>query len=166
MARILVAEPIAAAGLEILTAAHDTVVRSGLQRPALLEALADPDGWDALVVRSQTRVDAELLTAGAPRLSVIGVASVGTDRIDLAEATRAGVMVVNAPTGNTIAAAEHTMAMMLALLRRVPSADASVRAGDWDRAASPGRSCGTRRSESSASARSARRSPGGQAPSR
>ena len=134
MARILVAEPIAAAGLEILTAAHDTVVRSGLQRPALLEALADPDGWDALVVRSQTRVDAELLTAGAPRLSVIGVASVGTDRIDLAEATRAGVMVVNAPTGNTIAAAEHTMAMMLALLRRVPSADASVRAGDWDRA--------------------------------
>ena len=133
MARILVAEPIAPAGLEILTAAHDTVVRSGLSRAALLEQLSEPDGWDALVVRSQTRVDAELLAAAAPRLSVIGVASVGTDRIDLAEATRAGVMVVNAPTGNTVAAAEHTMAMMLALLRRVPGADASVRAGEWDR---------------------------------
>jgi D-3-phosphoglycerate dehydrogenase len=134
VARILVAEPIAPAGLEILTAAHDTVVRNGLQRAALLELLAGPDGWDALVVRSQTRVDAELLAAAAPRLSVIGVASVGTDRIDLAEATRAGVMVVNAPTGNTIAAAEHTMALMLALLRRVPGADASVRGGEWDRA--------------------------------
>ena len=109
-------------------------MRSGLQRAALLEQLAEPDGWDALVVRSQTRVDAELLAAAAPRLSVIGVASVGTDRIDLAEATRAGVMVVNAPTGNTIAAAEHTMALMLALLRRVPGADASVRGGEWDRA--------------------------------
>jgi D-3-phosphoglycerate dehydrogenase len=86
------------------------------------------------VVRSQTRVDAELLAAAAPRLSVVGVASVGTDRIDLAAATRAGVMVVNAPTGNTIAAAEHTMALMLALLRRIPSADASVRRGEWERA--------------------------------
>jgi len=62
---------------------------------------------------------AELLTAAAPRLSVVGVASVGTDRIDLEAATRAGVMVVNAPTGNTIAAAEHTMALMLALLKVV-----------------------------------------------
>jgi D-3-phosphoglycerate dehydrogenase len=65
---------------------------------------------------------------------VVGVASVGTDRVDLAAATRGGVMVVNAPTGNTIAAAEHTMALMLALLRRIPSADASVRRGEWERA--------------------------------
>ena len=120
MARILVAEPIAEAGRDVLAAAHDVIVRTGLSREALLTALAEEGGWDGLVVRSQTRVDAELLEVAAPRLSVIGVASVGTDRIDLAAATRAGVMVVNAPTGNTIAAAEHTMALMLALLRHVP----------------------------------------------
>lgn len=133
MARILVVEPVAQAGIDVLTAAHSVDVRLGMPRPELLEELARDGGWDALVVRSQTRVDAELLAAAAPRLSAVGVASVGTDRIDLDAATRAGVMVVNAPTGNTIAAAEHTMALMLALHRRIPDADASVRAGEWDR---------------------------------
>jgi D-3-phosphoglycerate dehydrogenase len=133
MARILVVEPVAQAGLQVLEAAHETHVRLGLPREQLLQALPEEGGWDALVVRSQTRVDAELLAAAAPRLSVVGVASVGTDRIDVEAATRAGVMVVNAPTGNTIAAAEHTMALMLSLLRNVPPADASVRAGEWDR---------------------------------
>ncbi|HET6381197.1 MAG TPA: NAD(P)-dependent oxidoreductase, partial [candidate division Zixibacteria bacterium] len=134
MARILVVEPVATPGLEVLRAAHETHVRLNLSREELLGLLPEDGGWDALIVRSQTRVDAELLAAAAPRLSVVGVASVGTDRIDLDAATRAGVMVVNAPTGNTIAAAEHTMALMLALLRNVPAADASVRAGEWDRA--------------------------------
>jgi D-3-phosphoglycerate dehydrogenase len=134
MSRILVAEPVAQEGLEILAAAHETSVRLSLPRAALLEALGEDGGWDALVVRSQTRVDAELLAAAAPRLSVVGVASVGTDRVDLAAATRGGVMVVNAPTGNTVAAAEHTMALMMALLRRIPEADASVRRGEWERA--------------------------------
>ena len=134
MSRILVAEPVAQEGLDILTAAHETSVRLSLPRAALLEALGEDGGWDALVVRSQTRVDAELLAAAAPRLSVVGVASVGTDRVDLAAATRGGVMVVNAPTGNTIAAAEHTLALMMALLRRIPEADASVRRGEWERA--------------------------------
>jgi D-3-phosphoglycerate dehydrogenase len=134
MSRILVAEPVAQEGLDILTAAHETSVRLGLPRAALLEALGEEGGWDALVVRSQTRVDAELLAAAAPRLSVVGVASVGTDRVDVSAATRGGVMVVNAPTGNTIAAAEHTMALMLSLLRQVPGADASVRRGEWERA--------------------------------
>jgi D-3-phosphoglycerate dehydrogenase len=133
MARILVAEPVAQAGLDVLTAAHEVVSRLALPRAELLAALADDGGWDGLVVRSQTRVDAELLAAAAPRLSVVGVASVGTDRIDLEAATRAGVMVVNAPTGNTVAAAEHTMALMLALHRRIPAADASIRAGEWER---------------------------------
>ena len=134
MARILVAEPVADAGLEHLAATHETSIRIGLARPDLLALLGAEGGWDALVVRSQTRVDAELLAAAAPRLGVVGVASVGTDRIDLEAATRAGVMIVNAPTGNTIAAAEHTMALMLGLLRHVPSANASVMAGEWDRA--------------------------------
>jgi D-3-phosphoglycerate dehydrogenase len=133
MSRILVAEPVAQDGLEILTAAHDTAVRLNLPRAALLDALREDGGWDALVVRSQTRVDEELLAVAAPRLSVVGVASVGTDRVDLAAATRGGVMVVNAPTGNTIAAAEHTMALMLSLLRQIPGADASVRRGEWER---------------------------------
>jgi D-3-phosphoglycerate dehydrogenase / 2-oxoglutarate reductase len=139
MARILVVEPVAQAGIDLLGATHDVEHRLGLTREDLLRALADDGGRDALVVRSQTRVDAELLAAAAPRLSVVGVASVGVDRIDLAAATRAGVMIVNAPTGNTIAAAEHTMALMLSLLRQVPGADASVRSGEWERARYTGR---------------------------
>ena len=134
MSRILLVEPIAEPGRDLLSAAHETSIRLGLPRGELLTALGEDGGWDALVVRSQTRVDAELLAAASPRLSVVGVASVGTDRIDVTAATRAGVMVVNAPTGNTVAAAEHTMALMLALLRRIPSADASVRRGEWERA--------------------------------
>jgi D-3-phosphoglycerate dehydrogenase / 2-oxoglutarate reductase len=133
MARVLVVEPVAQAGIDVLTATHDTDVRLNLARAELLQLLAEGGGYDALVVRSQTRVDAEVLGAGAPRLSVVGVASIGTDKIDVEAATRAGVMVVNAPTGNTIAAVEHTMALMLGLLRQVPAADASVRAGDWER---------------------------------
>jgi D-3-phosphoglycerate dehydrogenase len=132
MARVLVLEPVAQAGLEVLSAHHETDFRPGLPRDQLLALLAE-GGYDALVVRSQTRVDAELLAAAAPRLSVVGVASVGVDRIDVAAATRAGVMVVNAPTGNTIAAAEHTLALMLALLRHIPTADASLRSGAWER---------------------------------
>jgi len=133
MARVLVVEPVDQAGIDVLTAAHQTDLRLDLPRDDLLGLLAEGGGYDALVVRSQTRVDAEVLRAAAPRLSVVGVASIGTDKIDIDAATRAGVMVVNAPTGNTIAAAEHTMALMLALLRRIPSADASVRGGTWER---------------------------------
>ena len=139
MGRILVVEPVAQAGIDLLSAAHDTEVRLGLDRETVLGALGEEGGWDALVVRSQTRVDGALLSAAAPRLSVVGVASVGIDRIDVDAATRAGVMVVNAPTGNTIAAAEHTMALMLALLRNVPAADASVRLGEWERGRYTGR---------------------------
>jgi D-3-phosphoglycerate dehydrogenase / 2-oxoglutarate reductase len=132
MARILVVEPIAPAALDVLTANHDVETRVGASRPDILAILAE-GGWDAIVVRSQTRVDAELLAAAGPRLGVIGVASVGIDGIDVDAATRAGIMVVNAPTGNTIAAAEHTMALMLALLRHVPEAAASVARGEWNR---------------------------------
>ena len=134
MARILVVERVAHAGLEILAASHQTEVRLNLARPELLAAVGAEGGWDALVVRSQTRVDAELLAAAAPHLSVVAVASVGTDRVDLAAAARVGVTVINAPTGSTVAAAEHTMALLLALMRRIPSADASVRRGEWERA--------------------------------
>jgi D-3-phosphoglycerate dehydrogenase / 2-oxoglutarate reductase len=133
MARILVVEPLAQPAVDHLAAAHDTEIQLGRSRDELLQVLGDGGGWDVLVVRSQTRVDAELLAAAAPRLSVIGVASVGIDRIDVDAATRAGVMIVNAPTGNTIAASEHTIALLLALVRHLPQADASVKAGEWER---------------------------------
>jgi len=139
MARILVVEPVAQPAVDLLVSAHETEVRLSLPRAELLQLLGEGGGWDALVVRSQTRVDGELLQAAAPRLSVVGVASVGIDRIDVADATRAGVMIVNAPTGNTIAAAEHTIALMLALLRHIPEASASVARGEWERARYTGR---------------------------
>jgi len=128
--RILVAEPLAAEGVDLLRAQHDVDDRPGLPRDELLAALPD---YDALVVRSQVQVDAEAITAGT-RLQVIGRAGVGVDNVDLDAATRAGITVVNAPTGNTIAAAEHTLALLYAVARRIAAADASVRRGEWKRA--------------------------------
>ncbi len=129
--KVLVAEPLAEDGLALLRQSHQVDVRLGLTRDELLAALPD---YEALLVRSQVTVDAEALDAGR-RLLVVGRAGVGTDNIDLGAATRAGVTVVNAPTANTIAAAEHTLALLYALARRVPAADASVRRGEWTRAA-------------------------------
>jgi D-3-phosphoglycerate dehydrogenase / 2-oxoglutarate reductase len=129
--RVLVAESLAEEGLTLLRQAHRVDVRLDLGREDLLRALPD---YEALLVRSQVKVDAEALAAGV-RLLVVGRAGVGTDNIDLDAATRAGVTVVNAPTANTIAAAEHTLALLYALARRVPAADASVRRGEWKRSA-------------------------------
>ena len=133
--RILVAEPLAEEGLAILRRDHDVDVRSGLERTAFLDALPD---YEALLVRSGVQVDAEAIAAGS-RLLVIGRAGVGVDNIDLAAATQAGITVVNAPTGNTIAATEHTLALLFALARHLPAADASLRRGEWKRAAFTGR---------------------------
>jgi D-3-phosphoglycerate dehydrogenase len=127
--RILVAEAIAPEGVEVLRARHEVDVRPDLSAAELREAIATYDG---LVVRSQVQVDAPLIEA-APRLQVIGRAGVGVDNVDVDAATRAGVTVVNAPTGNTIAAAEHTIALLLAVARRIAAADASVRRGEWAR---------------------------------
>jgi D-3-phosphoglycerate dehydrogenase len=100
-----------------------------LKPPELTKALGD---YDALIVRSETRVTAEVVQAGK-RLQVIARAGIGVDNIDLEAATSAGIVVVNAPTGNTVAAAEHTMAMMLALARNIPQAHHSLKGGRWDR---------------------------------
>ena len=127
--RILVAEQVAAEGVELLRAHHEVDERIGLSRAEYAALLPD---YDALVVRSQVKVDAELIAAGR-RLVVIGRAGVGVDNVDLDAATRAGIVVVNAPTGNTIAAAEHTLALLYAVARRVAAADASVRRGEWTR---------------------------------
>jgi D-3-phosphoglycerate dehydrogenase len=127
--KILVAEPLAAEGIELLERHHQVDVRLGCSPDELRSIIGD---YDALVVRSQVKVDAALIDAGA-RLVVIGRAGVGVDNVDLEAATRAGITVVNAPTGNTIAAAEHTLALLFALARRIPAADASLRRGEWKR---------------------------------
>jgi D-3-phosphoglycerate dehydrogenase len=130
MARIVVAEAIAAAGLSALKAAgHEIVNLTGKPREELLSALA---GADALIVRSQVQVDAALIAAG-PQLKIIGRAGVGIDNIDAVAAERANILVVNAPNGNTIAAAEQTFALLLAVARHVPRGDASIRSGAWIR---------------------------------
>ena len=128
--RVLVAEPVGEPGLDLLRGNHEVEVRLGLARADLLAELPQ---YEALIVRSGVKVDAETIAAGT-RLLVIGRAGVGTDNIDLAAATDAGVAVVNAPNANTVAAAEHTLALMLALVRRIPAADASLRDGEWRRA--------------------------------
>jgi D-3-phosphoglycerate dehydrogenase / 2-oxoglutarate reductase len=132
--RILIAEPLAREGVELLEASHAVDVRPGLSRAELLDALP---GYEALVVRSQVQVDAEAIAAGSGLL-VIGRAGVGVDNVDLEAATRAGITVVNAPTGNTIAAAEHTIGLLLAVARRIAAADASIRRGEWKRSAFTG----------------------------
>jgi D-3-phosphoglycerate dehydrogenase len=127
--RILVAEPLAREGVDLLKAHHEVDDQPGLSRDELCAAIGE---YDALVVRSQVQVDRDLIAAGR-RLVVIGRAGVGVDNVDLDAATQAGITVVNAPTGNTIAAAEHTLALMFGLARRVAAADASVRRGEWKR---------------------------------
>ncbi|MHB8718834.1 MAG: phosphoglycerate dehydrogenase [Candidatus Dormibacteria bacterium] len=129
--RVLVADPIAADGVERLRAAAEVDVVTGMDEASLIQRI---HAYDALVVRSETRVTADVLAA-ATRLRVVGRAGVGVDNIDLDAATQHGVLVLNAPTGNTIAAAEHAIAMILALARNIPRADASLRAGRWERGA-------------------------------
>lgn len=129
MSLIAIADPIAAVGIDRLrNAGHETVDVSK-RKDGLESALERAEG---LIVRSETKVTVELLEM-APQLRVVGRAGAGVDNIDVEAATRRGVVVVNAPTGNTLAAAEHTIALLLALVRNIPAADASVRAGNWER---------------------------------
>jgi D-3-phosphoglycerate dehydrogenase len=132
--RVLVAEAVAREGIELLEAEHEVDERLGCT-PEELAAIV-PE-YDALIVRSQVQVDAALIAAGQ-RLVVIGRAGVGVDNVDLEAATRAGITVVNAPTGNTIAAAEHTLALLYGVARRTAAADASIRRGEWRRSAFAG----------------------------
>ncbi len=127
--KVLVADPIAEDGIRLMSAVAEVEVKTGLKPEELARVIGE---YEALVVRSQTRVTAEVIRAGR-RLQVIGRAGVGLDNIDVAEATRHGVVVVNAPTGNTVSAAEHTIALMLALARHVPQAHVSLKQGQWQR---------------------------------
>ena len=134
MPKILVSDPIANDGIELLRTQGDVDVKLRLDPQELISIIGE---YDALVVRSETKATAEVIEAGH-KLQVIGRAGVGVDNIDLEAATRKGIAVVNAPTGNTIAAAEHTMALMLSLARNVPQANESLRRGEWNRSAFTG----------------------------
>lgn len=130
MSRILVTEKIADPGLDRLRAAgHEVDVQLDLSPEQLCEAIK---GASALIIRSSTQVTAEVLEA-ADQLVMVGRAGIGLDNVDVAAATTAGVMVVNAPHSNTLSAAEHTMAMMLAMARNVPQAHAALKEGRWER---------------------------------
>jgi D-3-phosphoglycerate dehydrogenase len=128
--RVLIADPIAQEGLDLLTENRiEADRRIGLTPEELIAAIPE---YDALIVRSETKVTRKVLEAGR-RLQAVGRAGVGVDNIDVEAATQLGVVVVNAASSNTIAAAEHTIALMLALARHIPQAHASLEAGKWDR---------------------------------
>ena len=130
MSRILVTERIAESGLDKLRAAgHEVDVQLDLDPDQLLEAIR---GAHALIVRSATTVSADVIAAGVG-LVVVGRAGIGLDNVDVDAATRHGVMVANAPLSNTISAAEHTMALLLAQARNVPQAHRALKEGRWER---------------------------------
>jgi len=127
--KVLVADPIAEQGIKFLAEHAQVDVKLKL-KPEELKAIIND--YDALIVRSETKVSAEIIESGK-NLKVIGRAGIGVDNIDVDTATKKGVVVVNAPTGNTVAAAEHTIGLMLALARNIPKANAKLKSGLWQR---------------------------------
>jgi D-3-phosphoglycerate dehydrogenase len=129
---VLIADPLSDDGLALLAGEPQlrVDVRQGLSSGELARIIAP---YEALIVRSATKVTAEVI-ARAERLKVIGRAGVGLDNVDALAATARGIIVMNVPAGNTISTAEHTMSLLLSLARRIPQADAHVRAGQWERA--------------------------------
>jgi D-3-phosphoglycerate dehydrogenase len=129
--RVVVADPLSANGLQLLRSisALEVVETTGKPPEVLYDALVDAA---ALIVRSETKVTAELMAKGT-KLRVIARAGIGTDNIDLEEATRRGIPVLTAPGANSTSAAEHSFALLLGLLRKVPAASALMAQGKWDR---------------------------------
>jgi D-3-phosphoglycerate dehydrogenase len=130
MTRVLIADKMSPRAEEVFQSRGiEAEVRTGLSASDLAASMG---AYDGLVVRSATKVTAEVLS-GAGLLKVIGRAGIGVDNIDVAAATARGIAVMNAPFGNAVTTAEHTVAMMFALARRIPAADRSTRSGEWDR---------------------------------
>ncbi len=129
--KIFIADSISSKGIELLRAdgLFEVIVKTGLQEPALIEAL---EGCEALIVRSQTKVTAAVIEA-SPSLRIIGRAGVGIDNVHLEAATARGIVVMNAPGGNTISTAEHALSLLLCTARMIPQAHASMKIGKWDR---------------------------------
>ncbi|QYR19943.1 phosphoglycerate dehydrogenase [Paenibacillus sp. sptzw28] len=131
MFKVLVSDPISDLGIQKLVDAEDVAVdkKPGLSEDELVAIIGE---YDALLVRSQTRVTARIMEAGK-QLKVVGRAGVGVDNIDLDAATQRGIIVINAPDGNTITTCEHTFAMMMAVARHIPQAYLKTVGGEWDR---------------------------------
>ncbi|MCD4809761.1 MAG: phosphoglycerate dehydrogenase [Methanosarcinales archaeon] len=127
--KVLVSDSLSEKGIEILEKGAEVDVRTGMSPEELKACIGE---YDALVVRSQTQVTEDVIEA-AENLKIIGRAGVGVDNIDVEAATQRGIIVINAPEGNMISAAEHTIAMMMAMSRNIPQANQSMRAGKWDR---------------------------------
>src|SRR5439155_11717072 len=134
MIKILIADPISESGITVFQSHNGrfqvVALATKLSPAELKKAVADVD---AIIVRSETQITADVLAAGN-KVKIVGRAGVGVDNIDVTAASRQGVIVVNVPGGNTISAAEHTVAMLLALSRNIPQANASLKAGEWNRA--------------------------------
>jgi D-3-phosphoglycerate dehydrogenase len=129
MPKVLVSDPVDQAGIDILSQVAQVDVKTSLSPQELIDIISN---YDALMIRSGTRVTQEVIEA-ASQLKIIGRAGVGVDNVDVPAATRKGIVVVNSPEGNTIAAAEHTLAMMLSMSRHIAEANQSVKSGKWDR---------------------------------
>src|SRR5437016_5168571 len=129
--KVLIADSISQRGIDELSRdnALDVSVQTNLSVSQVLEIIPE---FSAIVVRSQTKVTADILKAGTS-LRVVGRAGVGVDNVDVEAATRRGVVVLNAPGGNTISTAEHAFSLLLCAARKIPQADAAVRGGKWDR---------------------------------
>jgi D-3-phosphoglycerate dehydrogenase len=132
--KILITEALAERGVELLEQEFDVDVVLGLSPEELLEKIGPYDG---LIIRSATKVTAEVIER-AQNLKAIGRAGIGVDNIDIEAATKRGILVANAPESNTVAAGEHTLALMLAAARHIPAADNTLRAGEWRRSAFKG----------------------------
>jgi len=129
MPKVLVADEISPEGLELMRRNVDVDYIPDVSPENLLEIVGQ---YDALLVRSRCKVTREVLEK-ASKMRIVGRAGVGVDNIDLQAATERGVLVINSPEGNTASASEHTVALMMALSRHIPTADASMKAGRWDR---------------------------------
>ncbi|MGK7931013.1 MAG: phosphoglycerate dehydrogenase [Microcystaceae cyanobacterium] len=129
MSKVLVSDPVDQAGIDILSQVAQVDIKTKLPPEEISKIIPE---YDALMLRSGTKVTQEVIEAGT-QLKIIGRAGVGVDNIDVSAATRKGIVVVNSPEGNTIAAAEHALAMMLALSRHIPDANQSLKGNKWDR---------------------------------
>ena len=127
--KVLVSDSLSNEGLEILKEHFTVDVSTGLSEDELVKKIKD---YDALVIRSGTQVTQKIIEA-ADNLKIIGRAGVGVDNVDVDAATKKGIIVANAPEGNMISAAEHTIAMMMAMSRNIPQANTSLKAKEWKR---------------------------------
>jgi D-3-phosphoglycerate dehydrogenase len=129
--KVLISDPISERGVDELSRDHtlEVTVKNGLSEPELVALIPS---FSALVVRSQTKVTSAILNAGA-KLRVVGRAGVGVDNVDVETATRRGIVVLNAPGGNTVSTAEHAFSLLLSASRKIPQADANIRGKKWDK---------------------------------